>query len=383
MGALAWSGSEEWRQNIAGRPLFDPILTGWMLVGVAVALRHPLRSRHAWALIWFAGFLVMVILIAPGDHGQLLVLTPVLFLFPLLAMREAVRVAGERGQFWGRMALAVVVLSIVGSATWSIHDYFQEWAPHPETYRAFQGDVRDAVEKVAELPADNLAVYFSTGDQGRIVRYLAPDRRRRDFADAASVPIPASGPAYLIAPASADIDDAIATFLRDDGLVATGVQPDGERAYRMWFIDDRTRDALPYAVPAIFFEGGYELLGFEVTPLLTISDRPWVDVLLVLRVPAGSDAIRSLVRLVPPGAEPRDDEDHIVHPGPSHVVEGEEIVLTRIALPFPETEQMVADLQAALQTLDREYLIPFGPGVVVIDNAYALLNGIGYIGPSP
>lgn len=380
LSALVWSGAEDWGQNIAGRPLFDPILTVWMLIGLACMLRHPLRSHHAVPLIWFLGFLTMVIVTAPGDHGQLLALTPVLFLFPLLAMREAVRVAGKRSRRWGGVAIALVALSISGSSAWSIYDYFREWAPHPETYRAFQGDVRDAVEEIAALPSDNIVVYFSTGEQGRVVRYLAPDRPRRDFDDPAAVPIPVDGPAYLIAPASADIDAPISRYFSDDSLVATGTRPDGERAYRMWFVDSRTRESLPYAVPAIFFEGGYELLGFEISPRETGEDRPWIDVVLVLRAPVGSDPFWVLARLVPPGADSPADEGRVVQPGPDYVVDGSEIILTQIVMPFPETAQMVADLQAALQTLEREYLTPFGPGVTVINGTHAILNAIGYIG---
>jgi hypothetical protein len=382
LGALLWSGTGNWEQNIAGRSLFDPILAIWMLIGFTCTLRHPLRSHHAGALIWFLGFLAFVIVTAPGDHGQLLVLTPVLFLFPLLAMREAVRIACERGQRWGGIAITVVTLSNVGSSAWSIYDYFWEWAPRPETYQAFQGDVRDAVEEIAALPSDSIVVYFSTGDHGRIVRYLAPDRPRRDFNDPATVPLPVDGPAYLIAPASADIGEPISRYFGDDHLIARGTQPDGDWAFRMWFVDGRTRDALPYAAPAVFFEGGYELLGFEVSARETDSDGPWVNVVLVLRAPAGSDPFRALVRLVPPGADTPRDEGHIVQPGPDNVVEGSEIILTQIALPFPKTAPMVADLQAALQTLEREYLVPSGPGVTVLDETHALLNAIGYIGPS-
>lgn len=381
--ALVWSGTSDWSQNIAGRPLFDPILTVWTLIGLAFALRHPLRTHHTTALIWLLGFLATAIVVAPGDHGQLLALTPVLFFFPLLAMRSIVRIASQRDRRWEMTATAVVALSIVGSAAWSIHDYFREWAPHPETYRAFHGDVRDAVEEITALPPDGITIYFSTGDQGRIVRYLAPDRPRRDFDNPAAVPLPADGPAYLIAPTSADIDEPIARYLDAGTLAVTGTGPDGERAYRLWFVDSRTREALPYAAPAIFFDGGYELLGYEVSPAETAEDRPWVNVVLVLRAPAGSDPFWALARFVPPGAGPLPDEGNIVQPGPDYVTEGSEIILTQIAMPFPETARMTADLQAALQTLEGEYLTPSGLGVAVIDGTHALLNAIGYIGQDP
>lgn len=383
LSTLVWSGEDTRAQNIPGRPLLGPILIAWGVVGLALAVRRPGRAIHGVALIWFFGMLVSVMIVAPGDHGQLLALTPALFLFPLLGMRAALQQARARSAHWARITAALIVLSVAASATWSIYSYFWSWSPAPETYTAMRGDVREAVEQIAALPPDDIPVYFSTGSHGRIVRYLAPGRTRRDFDDPRNLPLPAEGSAYLIAPASADLDKLLATYLGPESLVTAGTGPDGDPAYRMWFIDDRVRNRLPYAVPAISFEGGYQLVGFEVTPQETSAAGLWVNVVLALQVPAGSDPAWALARFDLPGADPANDYGHPVQPAPGYVAQGHELILVRITMPFPESPEMVADLQAALQTLDRAYLAPSGPNVQVIDGTHALLNAIGYIGPAP
>src|SRR5690606_36974210 len=267
------SGDSDPAHNIPGRPLLAPILVVWGALGLGYALRRPLEPLHAGALIWLAGFLVTAIAIAPGNHEQMLALTPALFFFPVLGMAVTVRAALERGTRTATVVITVVALSIIGSAVWSVYDYVQ-WTGDGETYQAFQGDVRDALEEVAVLPNDGHMVYFSTGKHGRIVRYLASERSRRDFDNTSTLPLPAEGSAYLVVPASAALHESLALYLTEESLAATGKDPDGENAYRVWFVDVRTRERLPYAVPTIFFEHGPVLVGFEVSPLDTGTSQP-------------------------------------------------------------------------------------------------------------
>lgn len=383
LDALVWSGNGDPAQTVSGRAVLDPILVVWALLGLGFALRRPQASANGSALIWLATFLVTIVAVAPGDHGQMLALTPALFFFPILGMQGVVRAAASRGRRAGLVAITVVALSITASAAWSLYDYVWNWTDNPDTYRALAGDVRDAVETVDQLPPDNLMVYFSTGEQGRIVRYLAPDRPRRDFGNPDTLPLPADGAAYVIAPVSAMLDSALATYLGDESLVETGAIHAGEPAYRLWFVDGRTRDRLPYAAPVVDFEGGPDLIGFEVTPLPGSSEQPAINVVLVYRVAPGAEAFRPVARLVRLEGVPASEGSLTVHPAPDLLPVDTEIILARIPLPFPDAAEMIADLQTAMQTLDGEYLPPGGPNVIVVDDHFAVLNAIGYIGPEP
>jgi hypothetical protein len=382
LNAIVWTGEENPAHTIPGRALLDPMLVLWGIVGLGYALRRPLEPLHAGALIWFAGFLIVVMAIAPADHGQMLALTPVLFFFPLRGMHSALTAARSRGGSMPLVATAAIVITIAGSAAWSIVDYVR-WSTAEATYAAFAGDVRDAVSAMESLPPDNLTAYFGTGEHGRIVRYLAPARPRRDFDNPDTLPMPSSGPAYLVVPVSTGTGQTLLTYLDDETLVASGSGPDGQPAWSMWLIDARVRERLPYAVPAIFFDDGPTLLGFDVTAATNQPEEPSIEVVLVYRVTVGSDPFSALARLVELDGDTAGVTGTSVRPGPDRVVQGYEIILARVVLPFPETPGMVADLQAAAQTLEGEYMTPSGPNVLVFDDYFALLNAIGYIGPEP
>ncbi|HEX2283030.1 MAG TPA: glycosyltransferase family 39 protein [Thermomicrobiales bacterium] len=377
LDTLVWSGDGNPAHTMPGRAVLEPILALWGILGVGVALRRPLDPVHAGALVWLAGFLVSIVVIAPGNQAQMLALTPVIFFFPLLGMRAIVRAARGR-----TIAVALVALSVTVSAAWSIYDYAWNWTDDPDTYQAFSGDVYDAVQAVNRLPNDTLPIYFSTGEHGRIVRYLSPDRLRRDFENPNVLPLPAEEAAYVVAPDSADLHASLTTYLSEEALVAAGTGPDGDPAYRMWFVDSRTRDRLPYAAPVIHFDGGPDLLGFEVSPLLD-SDEPAINVVLVYRVATGAERFQSLARLVRLADAPNPGSGPMVQPAPDHLLDGGEIILSRIPLSFPDIPDMIANLHTAVQTPDGEYLIPYGPSVIVVDEYFALLNAIGYIGPEP
>src|SRR5690606_29731386 len=103
------------------------------------------------------------------------------------------------------------------------------------------------------------------------------------------------------------------------------------------------REGLPYAVPAIFFENGPVLVGFEVSPLDTGTSQPAINVVLVYRVASGAERFWSLARLVEPDGDPLRPSGQLVQPSPNHVVDGDELILSRLALDFPDSPGMVAN----------------------------------------
>ena len=376
--ALLWSGSDVPAHTRSGRAVLDPVLAIWGVIGLLVAFRNPLHRLHAVALIWLAGFLLTAIIIAPGRHDQMLALTPVLFLLPLLGMRAVLNLARPRGALARGIALGVIILSLAGSASWSMMSYVN-WTTSGDTYRAFAGDVRDALEA---LPDDNMTVYVATGDNGRIVRYLAPERPRRDFDNPRMLPLPDAGPAYIVVPLSSRMPGSLTAWLEAGPLVASGTGPERGPAFEIRLVDDRIREALPYAVPGVFFENGPVLVGYDITAT-PIAETPEVEVLLVYRVPRNSAPFTALARLIDLATEAQTVESTTISPARDATTPHNEIILTNIVLPFPETPDNVADLHTAIQTEDGTFLVPVGPNVIVYDDVWALLNAIGYLGPSP
>ena len=85
-------GDPLWRQGIAGRPVFDPVLALLFYAGVALCLWRWREPRHAFVLLWLAASVIpsLVTVDAPSTIRMINAL-PVLMLFPLLAVSAATR----------------------------------------------------------------------------------------------------------------------------------------------------------------------------------------------------------------------------------------------------------------------------------------------------
>jgi 4-amino-4-deoxy-L-arabinose transferase-like glycosyltransferase len=169
-----WPGAGDQAQfyNLSGRPVFDPLLAllagaGMVIcaVGVWRWLRGP-RAARTWRpaegsallflLLWFPALLVPTMLAVdrfptlPRALGVL----PGVYFYPAIAL---VALAQRVRQRWLAALLIIAVVAWHGALTW--RDYFQRWAPAPETFDAFEGDIAAAASWLATHPAEE--VYLS------------------------------------------------------------------------------------------------------------------------------------------------------------------------------------------------------------------------------
>ena len=79
-------GDPLWRQGVAGRPVFDPVLGLLFYAGVALCLWRWRSPRHAFLLLWLGASVIpsLVTVDAPSTI-RMIGLLPVLMLFPLLS----------------------------------------------------------------------------------------------------------------------------------------------------------------------------------------------------------------------------------------------------------------------------------------------------------
>lgn len=382
---LLWQGPSDWTVNLPGRALLDPILAGWAVVGLLAALRRPLKPLHGLALFWLLLFSLPAALLNPEDPGLLLAAMPAVFALPVIGLHAAWEFSARAGRPVLRPLTALVIAgSVVAATVWSFYDYFWQWSDAPETYAAFQGDVRDSLAAIDRLPYDGeVPIYYSAHDLDRILRYLAPDQPRRDFTDPSALPMPETGRAYLVYPRSTEPDQQLLAFFDPGELVETGYGPGGAPVYQVRLMDLRLRDRLPRAAPTVFFANGFELQGYQVTPA---ADRPpeerMVDVILKWRVPTGANWATARLRFDVSGDRAELVETRgaiVVQPGPASHSRPGELIVTHIRMPFPDIDPPIADLLVGLLDPYGQPVEPSGEGVLVVDQAEAIVTRIALL----
>ena len=82
-------GDPLWRQNVAGRPVFDPVTAALFYAGAALALWRWRDKRHAFLALWLAASVTpsLATIDAPSSI-RIINLLPVLMLFPLLVIHS-------------------------------------------------------------------------------------------------------------------------------------------------------------------------------------------------------------------------------------------------------------------------------------------------------
>jgi 4-amino-4-deoxy-L-arabinose transferase-like glycosyltransferase len=157
-GLFTFRGDSIPRHNIPSRPVFDPLVSVFCLLGTALCLIRVRRDgAYALALIWTGVMLVPTILAEDCPHFLRAVgVLPMAMLFPALGLAWAQDWLAQRVPDWIAQLMTAAVLVI--SAVWGGYDYYVH-AIDPELAYAFEADqLQEAVE---------INQFLGTGWQGQ------------------------------------------------------------------------------------------------------------------------------------------------------------------------------------------------------------------------
>jgi len=208
LGMFLFSGDADWKYNLAGRPVFDPLSGAFFVVGVLAAFWRARRSAERLTLIWLVGMLVPGFLSvdAPQFMRTLGAAPPAV----LLAARGLALTSdwlGKRAAPGRALAPALLAWPILAGGI-ATYQYFAVWAPSAPAYYALEGDVTDAVT-IIQSQAPKYATTYVASRYGAdpTVSYLAGDvfgkLRWFDGRSALPLPPPGSGPTLYVLPSTA------------------------------------------------------------------------------------------------------------------------------------------------------------------------------------
>ncbi|MBX6773070.1 MAG: glycosyltransferase family 39 protein [Chloroflexi bacterium] len=156
-------GDADWKYNLAGRPVFDPVSAVFFLAGILLALRHPRQQAGRLCLIWGTSMLLPGFLsVDAPQFMRTLGAAPPAVLLAASGLAAAVdwlrRTAPESV---ARLAPALYAWPVI-AGTLAAYQYFAVWAPSPAAYLALEGDVTDAARLIRTLGPHYSLVYVAS-----------------------------------------------------------------------------------------------------------------------------------------------------------------------------------------------------------------------------
>ena len=207
LGMFSFAGDREWTHDLAGRPVFDPLLAAVFYIGLAVGAYRLLRQRHikqsaaeadalalmaAWAIVMLFPSILSE---AAPNFSRTLPALPALFVPAGLGLTWLTE--WRKPPAWLRNVLVAAVLVYSGGR--AAYDYFVNFAHSEAVYYAFDADKIDALNYLKQFTG-NHQVYLSQlwGDKHATVYFLRGNFgiKSADIGDTIVLPPPGQGAVY-------------------------------------------------------------------------------------------------------------------------------------------------------------------------------------------
>ncbi|MBN1259341.1 MAG: glycosyltransferase family 39 protein [Anaerolineae bacterium] len=143
LGGFFVTGDPRWHYNLPGKPIFDPLLAPFFILGIGVAVKQWRKPEYALLPIWVAGMCLPALLTADlMPQGQRMFgIIPAVFGLAALGLDTTLSWAetklkppAHRGLY---VALAALLLFETGSTAYT---YFTVWSQRVETYYIFDSE---------------------------------------------------------------------------------------------------------------------------------------------------------------------------------------------------------------------------------------------------
>ncbi|HLH71806.1 MAG TPA: hypothetical protein VKX96_00880, partial [Chloroflexota bacterium] len=283
-------GDRDWKYNLAGRPVFDPVSAAFFLLGFARAVWRGRRRAERICLIWWLGMLgpgflsvdspqfmrtlgaapATVLFAANGLSAVIGWLRRTLTSLPPLSRTGR----GARGEGSPATYLAPLLwLWPIFAGAWAAYQYFALWAPSAAAYLALEGDVTAAAGIIRAQSPQYASTYVASryGPEPTIA-FLDGDLFGRlhwfDGRSALPLPPPGAGPTLYVLPRTAT-DTAWYDRLPAIDRVGEVTAPDHGPAVEAFILrPDSLKPDNQSAIPTVDVAGVARLIGADVPPAI-------------------------------------------------------------------------------------------------------------------
>jgi 4-amino-4-deoxy-L-arabinose transferase-like glycosyltransferase len=269
LGMFGWSGDPLWRQNVAGRPVFEPVTAFLFYLGLVIALWRWRDRRYAFVLLWLSTAAIpsIVTIDAPSSIRMSNSL-PLLTLFPAIAIHSLGRLSTETGYLstdfgkkWGIWVIAILLLLAIG---YTVQATFRLWPANEEVQFVWQQSLTEASRYIDQSSQATAAAVGGWTPETMDPPTMELTLRRDDlglryFNPGQSLIVPAlsDGPALIVHPALLPLDEALAAALFAQGMI-------GERRDSFVVYEVRPADWRPQVSRAEPLGSELTWLGYDV-----------------------------------------------------------------------------------------------------------------------
>lgn len=139
VGFFGWKGDPLVRQNIIGRPVFDPIGAILFYLGIILSLWRWKRIEHVFSLAWLVCSLTPSIVTADAPSSiRCINCLPVFGVFIGIILEEIAKLDRKK------LVYSIASLWLLVVAGWTVRDYFFVWPKDPEVEFVWQTALQKA-----------------------------------------------------------------------------------------------------------------------------------------------------------------------------------------------------------------------------------------------
>lgn len=287
LGMFGVSGDPEWRYNVAGRPIFDPLWAMSFYAGIVIALWRIKRAPYAFTLIWLGVMLLPSILSgsdlsqhrAVGAMGAAFILPALTFdvieswFRKRAADGDNVRLDSSRRRPVPKLTRVTYMLAavlILIAAAGGLYAYFVTWTNNAEVRLIQRADLAEAARwlrtNAQDAPVLVSAEFANDLDRGSFNLEAGQSNGARFFQGIDTFVIPASRSVFVVNPRSGRLaQDFERTFLSRLSPVYSDATLTLLNQVEIYHLDDagvtRWQSLAPHQPLAFALDGQVAILG--------------------------------------------------------------------------------------------------------------------------